>query len=346
MASLADSIDVFDVLEKLGMDNVKPASGGSEAHYSCPFPGHAHGDEKPSAYMNVETTAWFCWGCKERGRSVVSFVAKVMSVPYAIAESWLREAYGVEFKEPDGGSMVAEMARRFAPPAVPVKLRAPSLSWQFEFVAGFHGEHGARARKYMIGRGFDLDTMVKWGIGYDVISDRVTIPIHDQDGMLVGFKARALREGQEPRYWVMGDMRSHAYGFDPYEAAEVVFGLHLNHHIDYLVLCEGELNAMALAQFGIMRPCALGMSYMTDRHAQLITSQVREVIVFFDSDKAGQAGLMGHQSSSGARLPGIVEKLLPHVTLKVVPDHEGDPASMKLDQAIALITNARSVIAA
>lgn len=349
MSDLTDVIDIFDVLASLGMQNIKPASGGTECNFSCPFPGHAHGDERPSAYMNVETTAWFCQGCKERGKTVVSFVARTMDVPYATAENWLRDAYGVEFKEPEGGSMVAEMEARFAPPAELPKLRRPSGSWLEQFSSNLLSEYGRDAFRYFAGRGFELQSAIEWGIGYDMISDRLTIPVHDLDGELVGIKARALRDDQQPRYWVMGDVRSHAYGFDPYEASEHVFGLHRNRDVDLVVLCEGELNAIALSQVGIERPIALGMSYMTDRHAQLIASEARTVVVFFDSDKAGIEGLEGHVSSSGARLPGIVEKLLPHMIVRTVEEHEGDPAKLLEEDQVAriheLIANACSVIA-
>lgn len=350
MSELTEAVDVYEVLEKLEIQRIHSASGGAEVNFSCPFAGHAHGDEDPSAYMNVETTAWFCWGCKERGGTVVSFVAKVIGVSYTQADRWLREAYGVSFREPAGGSMVAETEARFGPVPELAKLRRPDPSWQEIFSANITYDSGARALDYATKtRGLTIESVIEWGLGYDQLSDRLTIPVRDIDGSLVGFKGRALDDEHEPKYLILGDRHRATYGFDPYEASEVVFGLHRAHEQKQGVLCEGELNGIALGQIGVPRPLALGMSYLTDRHSALIVQEVDVLVSFLDSDKAGQEGLWGHASSSGGRLPGLVEKLEPHLIVKKVPDHKDDPAKLVRDgrgnTAIELITAAEPSVA-
>jgi hypothetical protein len=61
-------IDVDDFLDCLDIENVTQATT-TELRFSCPFPAHALGDETPSAYMNVETTAFFCHACHAKGNS-------------------------------------------------------------------------------------------------------------------------------------------------------------------------------------------------------------------------------------------------------------------------------------
>jgi DNA primase len=344
MTDLGQYIDVFDMLDKLDIDRVHAASGGTEANFSCPFSGHAHGDEKPSAYMNVETTAWFCWGCKERGKNAISFVMKVLGVTYETAARFLREAYGVDFAEPKGGSMAAETEARFTPPAAPVQLRRPNVSWLNEFKIAFHGDVGKKAREYALGRGFSMVTLERWEVGYSPLDDRLTLPVRDLLGDLVGFKGRALDDERDNKYMVLGDRNRPRYGFDPYEAAEVVFGLHRNKWCEQVVLCEGELDALALAQAGIPRPVALGMSYLTDFHARLIIEEAKEVIVFFDTDPAGEGGIWGKEGSAG-QLPGLVQKLEAHVPIRLVQSHEGDPASMPAQRALQLIWDAHGTVA-
>lgn len=345
---MADSlnIDVFDFLDKLGIENVHPASGGTEANYSCPFAGHAHGDERPSAYMNVETSAWFCWGCKERGRNAASFTAKVLGIDYTTASRFLREAYGVEFQEPEGGSMAGETEARFAPRPEVQLLRRPDPIWQENFVKAFPR---SPACDYIIDRGLTRATCQEWGLGFDSHSMRLTIPVHDLSGELIGFKGRALEEARTPKYFILGDRtgsQNQHYGFDPYEASIVIFGLHRNRDIEEGIMSEGELNAIKLAQNGEPRPLATGMSYFSDRHALLAMRELARLIVFYDTDLAGGAGIWGHEkTASGERLPGMVERLQPHMPIELVPDHEGDPMSMDDDEARELINRARSSLA-
>lgn len=285
-----------------------------------------------------------CWGCKERGKNAASFVMKFKGVSYNQAASWLREAYGVDFREPEGGTMAAETESRFGPKPDPAVLRVPADSWQEGFVNNFTETPGYQ---YARGRGFEDATMSEWGFGYDWMSDRLTLPVLDVDGRLVGFKGRTLTD-RKPKYLVLGDRDPNRprYGFDPYEASEVVFGLHRNRDVTDVVICEGELNAVALAQASVPRPVALGMSYLTDRHAVLLAQEAKRAVVFFDTDSAGEAGLEGHeQTKTGQRLPGLIEKLLPFMPVFVVPDHEGDPASMRPDEALALVRAASSTLA-
>jgi DNA primase len=335
------------LLDRLEMRNIHSASGGSEANFSCPFEGHSHGDEKPSAYMNVETTAWFCWGCKKRGNAI-SFVAEVQQINKSDAQRWLRDIYGIEFDEPRGGSMQAEISARFAPvPDLPIRSK-PTPSW----LSTLDVEWSDNSRLvepqygYLFGRGFTAEILTDWEIGYDYLSDRLTIPVYDLEENLFGIKGRAWRNGHDPKYFILGDRETPRYGFSPYEATEVVFGLNRKPNVQTIVLCEGELNAVACAQVGIERPVAIGMSYLSDRHAKLLVREARECIVFWDPDKAGREGVSGHIGSDGKRLPGVIEMLEPYMTVRVVQDHDCDPAEYlrqgRSSEIIELVEQAKS----
>jgi DNA primase len=336
-------IDVIDMLERLEIQNARPASGGSEINFSCPFSGHARGDEKPSAYMNASSTAWFCWGCKQRGKNAATFVMRVRAVSYATAAEWLRQAYGVDFREPLGGSMAAEIEARFGVQQEPMRLRPPPVSWQENFTESFEG---SPAYAYARERGFTDDTMSKLGYGYDWMSDRLTLPVYSVDGELVGFKARALDGIRKPKYLVLGDpVDKPRYGFDPYEASHVIYGLNRGRGHRTVVACEGELNADMLGQIGVPRPVALGMSYLTDYHVGLLVQECDELIAFLDSDAAGETAIQGHEkTATGQRLPGLVEKLMPYMPVWVVPAHEGDPCTLPAEHSIDLISRARSAM--
>jgi DNA primase len=341
-------VDVFDFLERCGISNPRPASGGSEANFSCPFPGHSHGDENPSAYMNTETTAWFCWGCKRKGNAI-SFFAEINDVARTAAERFLRETYGIEFNEPQGGSMAAETEARFAERVPPIPPLRPSESWLSTLHFEWGSEPLGEPQHYLIERGFALDTLEHWGVGYDYMSDRLTFPVRDIDGALLGIKSRAWRADQEPKYLILGDRRQARYGFEPYDPSEVVYGLERARDVDEVVICEGELNAWALHQLDVPRPVATGMSYFTHRHAEMIVREARQAIIFYDTDDAGQKGTWGYLNAGGQRTPGIVEQLEPHMPVRVVADHDKDPAQMlqdgEGDRVQALIRSAQSTLA-
>lgn len=343
------NVDVGKLLERLEMKNIRPASGGTELNFSCPQPGHSHGDENPSAYMNVETTAFFCQTCHWRGNALI-FIEVTQQVSRATAQRLLREWYGIEFDEPHGGSMVAEIEARFAPVEEVSEPMRPSESWLRSLEFDWDHDPLGEPQHYMLGRGLEARTLKHWGVGYDYTSDRPSFPVRSVDGALVGIKTRAWRGGQEPRYLILGDRPGKAprYGFEPYDPSGVVFGLDRARDETEVVLVEGELNAMALWQIGVPRPVATGMSYFTDNHARLIIAEARSVIIFYDSDKAGQEGIWGRVDGAGAEKDGIVAKLEPFMSVRVIQGHVDDPLgfieSGKAGHVRSLIKHAQSTL--
>lgn len=345
----ASGIPAEDLVDRLGLRNARLTAGGEEITFSCFGGEHSHGDEKPSAYINVDTLLWFCHGCKRSG-NVVSLVMEIQQVSTPNAERWLREHYGVQFAEPIGGSMLAEIDARFGEKIeerelIPVPdhwLRACLVDWESAAFMDF--------RVYMEERKFSPYVLNHWNIGYDYTSDRITIPVYDVAGNLVGVKGRSWN-GQEPKYLVLGDRGgSTRFGFDPYEPSDHVFGLHQNRNHKTVVLVEGELNAIALSQLGIPRPVATGMSYFSDRHAQLILREADECVVYYDLDSAGHQGVWGRVGADGRKKPGIIDKLDPFMRVRVVvPTTQDDPADLleqgRGDEAMQLIKEARSPMA-
>jgi DNA primase len=344
------SVDVVDMLERLELRNVRLTSGGREANFSCFKPDHAHADERPSAYMNVETTAWWCFGCKSRGNAI-GFVAEVQQVSRVDAQRWLRDTYGIEFQEPQGGSMVGEIEARLAPPVAPPRSTRPTsghvamLSTDWRDAGRYEHQH-----HYLLDRGFIPDTLEEFEVGYDYFAERLTFPVYDLDGTLVGIKGRVWRDGHEPKYLVMGDRGDGTrYGYSPYEATEVVYGLNRRRDLDVVVLCEGELNAWACYQAGVesvARPCALGMSYLSERHAQLLAREASDVFLLFDPDDAGREGVWGRRSADGRWLPGAAELLERYLTVWVVEGHDADPAELvkqgRGEEVIGLLERAQT----
>lgn len=342
------AIPAEDLLERLDLKGIRPSSGGSEFNFSCFGGEHSEGG---SAYINVDSKLWMCHGCHRKGNAV-SLIMEVLQITKPQADRWLRDAYGIQFDEPTSGSMVAETEARFAPPLEPHVPTPPPASWLKSTRTDWYlAEQDPQPHEvYMFARGFEPATLKEWEIGYDFDSDRITIPIHDLEGNLVGVKARDWTGGRQPKYLVLGDRGdSLRYGFEPYDPSLVVFGLHRNRHEHTVVLLEGELNALALSQMGVPRPIAMGMSYFSDRQAKLIAREADEVVVYTDYGEAGYSAAWGRVDAAGRKAPGIVGMLEPHVRVRVVVPGPDDPANLletgRCQEALDLIDSASTTLA-
>lgn len=341
-------IDVHDFLECLEIENVRQATE-NEVLLSCPFPAHGGGDENPSCYMNVHTTAFFCHSCHEKGNAL-HFTQKVLGVSPLSAIRMLKARYSPAGIDPDARSIVDEVQKilNAAQSEVSINEAIPEevlenfeMDWFAAFSAWEDGA-GFPGADYMFERGFTPETLDAWQFGYDPASNRIVFPARNDQGAIVGFKGRAWQEGHKPKYLILGDRpnRSARYGFRPYLKSLVVFGLHeaVQTNIDLdgeapndLILCEGELNAVALWQMGYRNAVAVAGSEFSAEQARLIRFYADSVTIFFDSDDAGRSG----ESE-------IIRALRDFMPVAVVGDHEGDPASMGPSEVSATLASATS----
>lgn len=305
-----ESVDVNDLFKRLKIRNVEQATE-DEIRFSCPFPGHASGDENPSAYMNAETTAYICHGCKRKGNAV-TFLSDLFNLSSYESLRFLREVYGGSFRGPDG-SLEDEINRHFMefgkPDAEPI-----NFVLQTSVLSDFYPDE-ITAMHYMDNRGFTQKSLREFQIGYDRISARISIPIFDELGRLVGFKGRAIDPEIKPKYKVLGGT---AYGFPRYHVGLVVYGMDkVPEGNKGCIIVEGELNAVAMHQLGWKQTISPGGSTFTSIHARKIIDRFDHAVLFFDSDKAG--------NEATAR---AAELLIPHMKVDVLPEHEYDPADV------------------
>lgn len=305
-------VDVSDLLRSTGARSL--TLSGDEYTFSCHGGSHAHGDAAPSAGMNTRTSRWQCRSaaCGLRGNAV-DYLASLKGYTRSESLRVLTERYGGPENSVEQGALLAELERirasqenheetrivltedeyldRFA-------LHWPSTSSPADFPGPMN---------YMMLRGFDPKTLNTWGVGYDERSDRITIPVYDDQGVLVGIKGRAW-DSRLPRYISIGDAvgREPRYGFNTYHKSRVVFGLDVARKERSVTLCEGELNVIALWQMGIPAVGVAGSDF-SERQCSLIVSAFDEVIVYFDGDEAGDKGT-----------ERVMQMLSPYMPLRVV----------------------------
>ena len=278
----------------------------------CPF----HGEKTPSFNVTPDRQIFHCFGCHEGG-DVISFLMKHDGLSFPEAVRNLAGECGVEIPETEGD-------RRDR--GITEKLFAANQLAQDLYVAALSSEKGQTARDYLKGRGFDDEAVAKYGIGYapdrwdavasalekqgipagvgekaglvaarqsqrgyyDRLRGRVTFPIHDVRGRVVGFGGRALADGQEPKYLNTPETpvfrkRESFYGF-PDALAEL-------RRAGRAIVCEGYFDRIALARAGLGEAVATCGTALTAEHAKQLERRTHEVVLLFDGDPAGRQAM-------------------------------------------------------
>ena len=177
------------------------------------------------------------------------------------------------------------------------------------------------------------------------MSGRFTIPVRDIEGHLIGFKARAI-DDRKPKYLVLGDKEGERprYGFSRYYPSRVVFGAHqYRNESQPIVVCEGELNAIATVQKTERPAVAINGSHFHPVHAKIIRQIAGEdgIILFLDEDEAGLDCMWGRWDSQGRWCEGIVEMLSPFMPVRVIRGHTQDAADLPGDAIEQLLEDSQ-----
>lgn len=116
----------------------------------------------------------------------------------------------------------------------------------------------------------------------DRFVDRIIFPIINDQNEMVGFEARALYEAL-PKYMNTPEVEN-------FKKGENLYGINIakNTHEGYLVLVEGDIDVITLHEAGIKNVVGIMGTRLTEQQAMLIKKYTDEVVIAFDSDKAGK----------------------------------------------------------
>ena len=122
---------------------------------------------------------------------------------------------------------------------------------------------------------------MKFGIGYDVITDRITIPIRDQHGSIIGIKGRRNYETDnvdDPKYLYL----------IPCQMSKTLYGYSENYSYMYgktVMVFESEKSVLQCASYGYHNAVALGSNSLSEDQAQMLLSlNPSRVIFMLDND--------------------------------------------------------------
>ncbi|MDD9828219.1 MAG: DNA primase [Deltaproteobacteria bacterium] len=276
----------------------------------CPF----HQEKTPSFHVNPERGAWHCFGCEEGG-DAVAFAMRQEGLTFPEALRSLAAEIGIEVPESGGGERgVSEQV-----------LRANQVAQQLYTEALWGGE-GQEARSYLKSRGLGAEDARLFGLGfaprrwdalrsalsraeisvelglragllregregghYDPLRGRLSFPIQDARGRIIGFGGRALQPEQQAKYLNTSESpvfhkRRAFYGFP--HALEAI------RKRGRAVVVEGYFDRIAAQRAGLAESVATCGTALSEEHARDLRRRTEEVVLLFDGDESGQRAML------------------------------------------------------
>ncbi len=300
-----------DVVELI--DSYVPLKKRGNSHIACcPF----HHEKSPSFNVVARKQFYHCFGCGASGNAI-SFIMNYLSQSFPEAIETLATRLGLSVPREGNNEknttndlykllkIVADYYQKklkYEGQEAIVYLKKRGLSgsvaklYQLGFAPeGWHHleKEFAHLRNELIMSGM----LVKTDDGkiYDRYRNRIMFPIHDRHGRIIGFGGRVLDANQKPKYLNSPETVI-------FQKNRELYGLHqiLIHKksIEFIIVVEGYMDVIALAQHGISNVVATLGTATSTYHIQLLVKHCKQIIFCFDGDSAGkQAAWRGLESS-------------------------------------------------
>ena len=293
-------IDIVDVVERY----VQLKKAGANYQACCPF----HSEKSPSFTVSPSKQFYHCFGCGAHG-SAISFVMQYAGLGFIEAVEDLANSLGMPVPREVGAhsqqkARQAPLTERMAQAARFYKDQLKASPVAIDYLKG-RGLTGEIAARYGLGyapdewqglqRVFDDYTSPalaecglvidnEQGRRYDRFRDRIMFPIQDQRGNVIGFGGRVLGSG-EPKYLNSPETPLFHKGEELYGLTQARQAIRAE---DRVVVVEGYMDVVALAQYGIANAVATLGTATTSTHVRKLLRQATQVVFCFDGDKAGR----------------------------------------------------------
>lgn len=271
--SISLTLDLAGWMAQTGRFNDIRASEGREwIQATCPY----HDDRHASFAVNSDSGVFKCQACGASG----NFVQLVKHVEEHDT------AYDAE------QSLIARFAR-----FVPATDEALDLEFDdgeeetFVTLMPTFPRNGA----YLNGRGITDETQATFGVLYDPTHKAMMFAWTDAKDSVVTFKYRSV---VDKRFWYDPPVT-------PGRLKRILYGFHLAKTSPLIVVCEGEIDAMSVAQAGFSAVALGGANLSLSQATLLRNSTADEICVFTDNDVAGRKAraaivdaMLGHKRVS------------------------------------------------
>ncbi len=311
---IADLLNRVDIVDVVGQ-HVKLKKAGANYQGLCPF----HSEKSPSFSVSPTKQFYHCFGCGAHG-SAISFLMEYSGLGYVDAIEDLARSAGLDV--PREERTANDVARQQQAMALS-EVMSSAADWYRQQLKG-----STRAVEYLKGRGLTGDIAKRYALGYapdgwqgleavfgpytndevaktlvegglviqgeqsegapvkryDRFRDRVMFPIRNPKGQTIGFGGRILDQG-EPKYLNSPETPLFSKGNTLYGLFEARQAIRSQ---EYVLVCEGYMDVVALAQLGFPNAVATLGTACTANHVRMLLRQTDKVVFSFDGDSAGQ----------------------------------------------------------
>jgi DNA primase len=302
------SVDIVDIIG----EHVQLKKQGRNYFGLCPF----HGENSPSFSVSPDKQIFHCFGCGAGG-NVFSFLMDLEGLTFVEAAVKLAEKANIELSI-DTASITQDSK---VSDDVQQMLDAHDLLRKFYHHLLVNTKEGQHALEYLLNRGFTLESIKKFQIGYSLNSwdfvtkfllkrnftpqileksglvikresdesffdrfrDRIMFPIFDRNGKTIAFSGRSLGK-DEPKYLNSPETAI-------FNKSKILYNFHLakpsirkNSHA---VIFEGFADVIAADRADVDNGIATMGTSLTEDHVAILKKLVQSVTICYDSDYAG-----------------------------------------------------------
>ena len=294
-----------DIVEVVGA-RVPLKKQGREYAARCPF----HDERSASFTVSPTKQFYHCFGCGAHG-TAISFLMNYDRLEFLDAVDELARRAGLEVPRDTRQRNENGDTRD-----IYAALDAATAFFRRQLA------QNDKARAYVDKRGIDPQIVERYGIGYapdgfsalrdalgtdprrmqlleraglfskndkghvyDKFRDRLMFPIHDRRGRVIAFGGRVIDPGDSPKYLNSPETALFHKGRELYGLWQAK---QANAKLGRLVVVEGYMDVVALAQHGVSQAVATLGTATTPEHAELLFRNAPDACFCFDGDRAGR----------------------------------------------------------
>lgn len=311
LQDIKDRIDVADLLGSY----IQIKRSGTNFKAVCPF----HNEKSASLMISPAKQIWHCFGCGEGG-DIFKFIMRYENVEFKEALKILADKAGVVLPAYSQASKQGDDKRK-------LYVRINTFAAKYYHKLLLEDARAEHALNYLLERGLTKETLIEWQIGwapndfhalekelvkkgvaisdlvgagvsvksdrgdvYDRFRDRVTFPIVNYFGEVVGFTARTLeKDAQSAKYINSPETES-------YNKSKVMFGLYKAKEAirrsGEVVIVEGQMDVISAHQAGFSNTVATSGTALTLDQLRAIKRLADTAKFCFDADTAGKTATL------------------------------------------------------
>lgn len=300
---IKDRLDIVQVIEKY----VRLKKAGKNYSGLCPF----HTEKTASFIVSPDLQRYKCFGCGETG-DIFNFIQKIENLDFPETLEKLAKEAGITLQKRE------------------VNYKYKTLE-DINYITAKYFYNELKKNKYalnylLVDRGLTKESIKNFGLGFapkepnlrrflskektfstsdlvlsgvfsknergikEKFSNRVMFPIRSKKGRVIAFTGRLLPNNKwGPKYLNSPDTPIFHKGenlFGQYESRQEI------RKRDLAIICEGSTDVISAHQFGIKNTVAPLGTGLTKEQLEGLSLLTKNVLFFFDNDKAGQDALI------------------------------------------------------